>query len=398
MKYRFLSYILPLCLSLAAHAQQISFEHVADLTIAPTGAERIAVATGIPWLLTTAPDQQEIHLHKADWDTPALTVVDAFPPTDSIAAIPTPGRPMAVAVHPAQPVALALSRPQDTRARGEVLFLDLREKSPGRLLRSQLVGFNPEDIEVVPDGRWAIVANGGREKRSAPGSVGVLDLQNLTGWEDNRLQEAPYRELSGLSALLKTSPAKLNPTDISISPDGRLAAILFRKNDTIVWIDLRGAEPVIAGLTELPGGSRPASISLLNLADGSVLAGIAERNKQSVSFYRAAFADAALEVALQSRVDIRPLVDASRPSEERKPREIVLGMVGGRAFAWIASKLSDRVVMLDLSDPAHPVLAGRAASAAPARELLPVEAKRGLLIVTANEQGTLSVLRARRDK
>ncbi|MCO5061500.1 MAG: hypothetical protein M9963_05795 [Kiritimatiellae bacterium] len=395
MKLRYFLFILSFCLTLAARAQEVSFEYLTDLSVAAANAERIAVSSDFRWLLTTDPEQQEIHLHRADWAKPSLTVVDAFPPTDSLMAIPTPGRPMAIAVHPSQPLAIALSRPLDPRARGEVLFLDLREKSPGRLLRSQLVGFRPESVAISPDGRWALVANGGRGKRSAPGSVGFLDLQNLSGWEDNRLQEVPYREFSGLPALLGKSATSLNPTAVAISADGRLAAVLCRKNNAIVWIDLRGAEPVLAGVTELPRGSRPTSLSLLDEADGSVLAGVAERGDQRVSFFRVTYSDAAVKADLLSREDIRPLVDEGRPREERDPREIVLGRVAGRPFAWIASKHAQRVVMLDLADPAHPQLARRAASTAPARSLLLVEVKNAVLVVTANERDAISVLRAR---
>lgn len=393
MKMRVLFLLLSILFLASARAGELSIERVADLSVASDGAERLAFAPGPGLLLSTDPRQQEIHLHRADWSKPALRAIDAFPPTDELLSIPTPGRPMAAVVHPSQPFALALSRPRDVRVRGEVLFLDLREKSAGRLLRSQLVGFQPEHLAITPNGQWALIANEGEGSRRTPGSIGLLDLRNIAGWEVNRLQEVPYREFSGLSELFGSPVGRLEPEFVAIEPQGRLAAVTFQENDAVVWVDLRSDEPMLAGMTALPGGSEPAGISLLARQDGSVLAGIAEEGSQCVSFYRIALEGTEPHAELLSRIDIRPLVNANQPRKRRDPESILLQHVKDRSLAVVASERTDRVLLLDVTDPSQPRLMGRVATAAPANDFLALQAKEGLSVATGNGQGTISVLR-----
>lgn len=371
-------------------------DRTADLFVATNGATRLAVAPASQMLLSTDPRDQQIHFHRVDWKKPSLEVVDAFPPTDMLMGAPTPGRPLAIAVHPSQPLALAISRPRDARAKGEVLFLDLREKSPGRLLRSQLAGYRTEHIVLSPDGQWALVANGGGGKSATPGSIGVLDLRDLEGWEDDRLKEVPYVELQGLSELLGVSPRKLNPTFVAVDPRGEWAAAALRGNDALVWIDLRSASPALAGVTPLPGGSKPTGVALLNRPDGSLLAAIAEEGEQRVSVYRVNAANAADPAALLARLDIRPLIDSKRAGKRRDPQHVVLREVDGRPVAWIGSERSDRVLMFDLSDPTHPERIARVAAEGAPTDLIAVATKRGLLIVSGNGEGSITVFRVNR--
>lgn len=376
----------------AAHAAGWSFERVAHLTAAADGAERLAFAPGPGFLLSTDPRQQEIHLHRVDWSKPELVEVDAFPPTDASLAIPTPGRPVAVAVHPMQPLALALTRPSDIRARGEVLFLDLREKSAGRLLRAQLVGYQPAHLQISPDGRWAVVANEGDGSRRTPGSIGILDLRNLAGWEVNRLQEIPYRELTGLGALMGQPEGRLEPESVAMHPRGEWAAIAFQENDAVVWVDLRGEEPRLSSLSRLPPGSEPVDLVLLDRPDGLVLA-IAEKATQHISFHRVLPGDRSFATTLCSRLDVRPLVHAEKPHKRRDPHRIRLANVGTNLLAWVGSERTDRILMLDVNNPARPRLVARAASAEAPRDLLLVETREGLRVAAGNGQGTITVFR-----
>lgn len=377
-------------------AAGLSMDRTADLFVATNGATRLAFASAPRVLLSTDPRDQQIHFHSVDWKKPSLEAVDAFPPTDMLMGAPTPGRPVAVAVHPTQPLALAASRPHNARAKSEILFLDLREKSPGRLLRSQLAGYRTGHIALSPDGQWALVANDGGGKSATPGSIGVLDLRDLAGWEDDRLKEVPYVELQGLAELLGVSPRNVNPTFVAVDPRGEWAAAALRGNDALVWIDLRSASPALAGVTHLPGGSKPASVALLNRPDGSLLAAIAEEGEQRVSFYRVNAANAAEPAALIARLDIRPLVDSKRAGKRRDPKHVVLREVDGRPVAWIGSERSNRILMFDLSDPIHPERIARVAAEGEPTDLIAVETKEGLLLVSGNGEGSITVFRVNR--
>ncbi|HMP76671.1 MAG TPA: hypothetical protein PKE12_10285 [Kiritimatiellia bacterium] len=367
-------------------------------TLAASGVERLAYAPTSGLLLSPDRSRREIHLHRVDWKTAAVSVVDAFPPTDAMTGIPTPGAPVAVAAHPTAPLALALSRPPDVRTRGEVLFLDLRERTAGRLLRSQLIGFQPAAVAISADGRWAVVLNKGDGNRRTPGSIGILDLQNLSGWENDRLAEAPYRELGGLDTLLGTPLGRLEPGALALDPEGRIGVVTFKENDAAVFIDFRGDIPALAGAIRLSRGSRPAGVALLPQPDGTLLMALAEKAAQHVSFHRIALNDAAPAPLLLSRVDVRPLVHGGRPGRQRDPETIVLRRMDARSVAWVASEYSDRVVMLDVTDARAPVLLGRAAAAKEPADLLAVERPDGWAILAANRDGTASLLRAPADR
>lgn len=369
-------------------------ERVANLTVASNGVERLALSTGLKLLLSTDTPEQEIHLHQvaSDWNKPALNVVDAFPLTDDVKGIPVPGRPMALAVHPAQPVALALSQPRAARARGEVLFFDLREKTPGRLLRSQLVGYQPAHLAITPDGNWAIIANKAEGHRRTPGTIGLLDLRKLA-LDTDRVPEAPYRELSGLSEQIGVAEGRMEPGFVAIDPKGRFAAVTFHRNDAIAWIDLRSGEPVLAGSMKLPAGSNPTGISLLDEQDGSILAAVAETGAQQVGFYRIALSDARPDVQALSHVDVRKLIDPNYPFKRRDPDFILLKRLAGRPVALVASARTDRNLLFDLADPAHPRFVARVASAAPAMDLMPIEGRNELFVITGNGDGTATLFR-----
>lgn len=373
---------------------ELKMERVANLDLAPDGIERLAFAPTPALLLSTDSKEQEIHLHHAasNWNNPKLDVVDAFPLTDDVKGIPVPGRPMVVAVHPTQPLALALSRPRDVRARSEVLFLDLREKTAGRLLRSQLVGYQSTHLAITPDGNWAIIANKAEGHRRTPGSIGILDLRTLDV-EADRLQEAPYRELPALAEQIGVPEGRMEPGFVAIDEQGRFAAVTFHRNDAIAWLDLRSGEPALAGVMKLPADTNPTGVSLLDEPDGSILVAVAATGAQRIDFYRVGLTDSGPSVQALSSVDVRPFVDPKYPSKRRDPESVLLMRLGGRPVALAASVRTDRNLLFDLQDPAHPRFSARVASAAPAQDFLALKNGGQWFVATANGQGSITILR-----
>ncbi|MCS6771180.1 MAG: DUF1513 domain-containing protein [Kiritimatiellae bacterium] len=386
----FLAMIVLAGLAASSRADSI-MAHLFDYRAGGPGMDRLAVAPGPNYVLVAAPSAREIHLLRPDWDSSRFEKIDAFPPTDPTAAIPVPGRAVAVAVHPFHPLAIALSRPNDAASRGEALFLDLRERSPGRLLRSQLVGFAPAHVAITPDGAWAIVANSGADNRRTEGSVGVFDLRNLEGWEQNRLQEIPYRELSGLASMLGQSLSRHEPEFVAVDPLGRLAAVSVPTADTIVWMNFDKSGPQWAGILRLPKGSGPTGMALVNLPDNSLLLGVAEQKAQMVSFYRVTLAGGIPAAERAARVDIRPLVRENRPRKDRDPHTLALLRSGSRVWAWVACARTDRIVMLDVTDPSKPALLDRLLVSAPPNDLVVFQTPAGLRLLTANSDGNVTL-------
>lgn len=375
-----------------AHGAEIRISPMATLRAADVSSDHLAYVPAFEMLLTADQRKGEVCFHRVNWTTPSLTTIDAFPPTDLSKSVPIPGEATDIAVHPAQPLAMVLSRARQPRTRGEILLLDLRERSPGRLLRTQLVGFSPERIAITPDGSWAIISNSGRDHKKSPGSIGVMDLRQISGWEENRLQPMPYRELEGWTRLLGAPAEKLDPEAVAIEPRGRLGAVAVPAADAVLWVDFSGDQPQLAGTLKLPAKSRPASIALLNEPDGRLLLAVAEKESQSVSFYRVTRTPQP-EAVLASRLDARPLVREDRPRKQRDPERIALFRPGMRTLALFSCARTDRLVLLDASDPAKPRLAHRLAGHSSPRDFFVAPTSAGLRLVTANGDGTISILR-----
>jgi len=361
--------------------------------LAPRAAEMLAYHQPGNLLLATDANRGEVHLLRPTaWNPPAFATVDAFPPADGSEAVPMPGEPTSVAAHPAAPLAVVVAASRLPLIRGEALFLDLREKSPGRVLRSQPVGFHPDSVAITPDGSWALVANEGESDRRTAGSIGVLDLRSLTGWEENRLQAAPYRELGGLDTLLDEKIGDIEPEYVAMDPRGRCAAVSCQENDAVVLVDLQGDEPALASALRLPPGSEPDGLALLDgpvsdLGRTFALLAIAEEGKkaQAVSFYAVDTARLDAEPRFLSRRDVRPLINPDRPRKRRNPESVVLRREGDRVFAWVAIERGHRILCLDVTDPRAPRYVTRVPVGARPEGLLLVEEDRGTFIVSANE-------------
>jgi hypothetical protein len=378
---------------LAARAADPTLATVGTFGLAPRGVETLAYHRPANLLLATDALRGELHLlQPTSWDPPALSTVDAFPSTDSSEAVPSPGQPTSVAAHPSAPLALVVVASRLPLVKGEVMFVDLRDRSAGRVLRSQPVGFHPDHVAITPDGRWALVANEGESDRRTEGSIGLLDLRILTGWEENRLQAVPYRELGGLEALLGEKAGRLEPEYVAVDPRGRCAAVSLQENDAVVLVDLRGEEPALASVLRLPRGSEPDGLALLDgplgdLGRTSALLAIAEegRKAQSVSFYAVDTDRPEAEPLFLSRRDVRPLINAERPRKERNPEAVLLRRAGDRVFALVAIERGNRILCLEVTDPRAPRFVARVPVGARPESLLFLEQPGGGLLLSANE-------------
>lgn len=378
--------------ALAARAADPTLTVLATLDLSPRGVEQLAFHRAGGLLLATDAGHGELHLLRpTGWPPLSLATVDAFPSTDGTQAVPSPGQPTSVAVHPSAPVALVATASRLPLVRGEVMFVDLREKSPGRVLRTQPVGFHPDSIAITPDGSWAIVANEGEDDRRTPGSIGILDLRSLSGWEENRLQAVPYRELGGLDTLLDEAPGHIEPEFVAVDPRGRFAAVSCQENDAVALVDLQDGEPSLAGVLPLPRGARPDGLALLDAPPGDLgrafsLLAIAEEGKsQAVSLYAVDSARLDAEPLFLSRRDVRPLVNPERPRKERNPEAVLLRRSGDRVFALVTIERGHRILCIEVTDPRAPRFVARVPVGARPESLRFIEQDGGGIVLSANE-------------
>ncbi len=119
------------------------------------------------------------------------------------------------------------------------------------LLDQPGLGFaDATDVEITPDGRYALVTSSGANQ------VAVLDLAKLTrllesATEEERRRVLPNHLGKASEFLVKRIPTAASPRGLAISPDGRLAYVANCLDDSIGIIDLATLAP--AGKIPLGG-------------------------------------------------------------------------------------------------------------------------------------------------
>lgn len=357
------------CLGAARGEEGPHFEIQRLKTIEVPGrsAEIVAWAPAHRMLLATnGSDRQLLLFEVRQLDPPDIRALDMDATRDQAQGILLDGEPTSVAAHPTQPVAFVTAPHPDPGNRGGVFVVDLREDSRGRIIGSQPVGFHPDSIAISPDGRWAVIANEAEGDSVLPGSASVLDLVGWTVAAPLSPEGFPAHELFPPAKDLSAEPGNIEPEYVAIDPRSRFAAISLQENDAIWFIDLRGAQPLSAGILRLPAGAHPDGVALLDGAagePGDVLMAVCEEGGaardgefrgQALSFWRVS-PERLVGAQLLSRVELLPLY-ADKDGRPRRvdPESVALVRFRGRVLAVASLERRDEVIIFDVTDPQHP--------------------------------------------
>ncbi len=211
---------------------------------------------GVAEIITATPDGQTLLYTSAD--AGALGLVDIRDPARP-AHLPRVdvrlggvGEPTSVAVSPDGRYAVVAMRMDDDVAnarRGFLRIYDLRNPQVVRHVKDITVGVGPDSLALAGRGKTlrAIVAIEDEETDAKgdatldgkrPGRIDVVGLQDLYGGASSGLQSID------LVDALKALPGAIYPQDpqpefVSISPDGRTAAVTLQENNAVALLDLR---------------------------------------------------------------------------------------------------------------------------------------------------------------
>ncbi len=161
------------------------------------------------------------------------------------------GEPTSVAVSPDGRYAVLALRMDDDVAnarRGFLRIYDIRNPRAVKHVKDVSVGVGPDSLALAGSGKTlrAVVAIEDEETDAKgdatlggqrPGRIDVVGLQDLYGGASSGLQSIELVEaLTALPGALY--PADPQPEFVSISPDGRTAAVTLQENNAVALVDL----------------------------------------------------------------------------------------------------------------------------------------------------------------
>ncbi|HEX8203652.1 MAG TPA: glycerol-3-phosphate 1-O-acyltransferase PlsY [Isosphaeraceae bacterium] len=204
-------------------------------------AERVAFADAGRLLAVTCPRYNRVVLYRVTDGEPRVSGDETL---EVLRDIALDGRP--VALWPTRDRLFVLQRPSGDARHVEAGYWETFDFQ-GRKLGSKVrIGFDPDDLAITPDGRWALVLTSGHAEgesnRPAP-ALSVVDLDS----ETPRVVGAVTFDRPGA-----------DPERITLSAAGRHAAVTLRGPEQVVGIDLADTtRPAITGRVPLAGGGLP---------------------------------------------------------------------------------------------------------------------------------------------
>ncbi len=245
--------------ALLAAASVLSVPANAQPPAAPTAGSfaplhHLAV-DGVAEIITATPDGLTLVYTSAD--AGALGLVDIRDPARPVTLprvdvrLGGVGEPTSVAITPDGRYAVVAMRMDDDVAnarRGFLRIYDIRQPRGVRHVKDVLIGIGPDSLALAGSGRSlrAVVAIEDEETDAKgdatlggqrPGRIDVVGLQDLYGGTSSGLQSIEL--VDALAALPDAVyPADPQPEFVSISPNGRTAAVTLQENNAVALIDL----------------------------------------------------------------------------------------------------------------------------------------------------------------
>jgi hypothetical protein len=374
----------------------------------------------------------------------SVDVLDLSDPLHPVLVVRVPidtttGTPNSVAVHPHHDYFLVV-----TGRAGLVGTVAAHRLSDGALLGSAPVGIQPDSVVIAPNGQYAVIANEaegtGVGASGGPGSLSIVDLTGFNGVvaRDLVVAQISLASLAGVPGVssgrtddiariaIDNSPDTLEPENIAFSPDSRYAFITLQENNAVIRLEVRSGELSVVGLGQTThaadlttsGGYLPIeTLTAFREPDGiavdqtgrffvtadegdtrNAAGSSGPRGGRTLSVFDAGTGAFIADTGSQlddaaASAGVYPDSRSNRGGSE--PEGVDLTHHRGRTLAAVALERASAVALVDVSEPASPVVID-VANLAP--QVGPESVKffrRGarLFVATGNEvTGTVSIL------
>jgi len=385
--------LLPVSLHAESLSHPVSFERLKTLTDPGLTAEIVQYCPSQSLLLVTNPVEGKLEVLRVESINPlSASRVDFDEAKAGKQGLDLGGDPTSVAVHPRLPLALVVLL---GRGKGTLVGVDLRAASLGRPLLRQSFGAHLDSVAISADGKWALIPDEAENDSNTPGAIWALDMSSIT--PDRNLNDTPPSPVSlpGLENLLKTPIGDIEPELVAFDQQSRFAAVSCQENDAVVLVDLSHGQPAIVHAIHLEKGAQPDGVGVLDGVPGpkgqtGCLIGVAEegekgRTGNAISLWWVDPQHPSGDAVLMSRLDVRPLVDPSKPKRRLDPESVVFARMHGRILSFIGIERANCVVCLDVTDPVRPRQVGKVMVGKRPEGLIVHSVPQGLLVVTGNE-------------
>ena len=421
------------CIAIPASAQKkavLSLVPIAtyDTGLGADGAEIISVRDKDGIVVLTNIDGS---IDVLDLARPGQPVLLLRVPVDT-----TGGTPNSVAMHPHHDYFLTV-----VGRAGATGVVQAYRLSDGELLATATVGIQPDSIAIAPNGQYAVVANEAEGvavgNDGGVGSLSVVDLSGFTGDAPGVLPvtPVPLPSLAGYAGFsagrtddlarlpIDNTPANLEPESVTFSHNSRYAYVTLQENNGVARLDMRSGELSFFGLGQTThaadlsttGGYLPAdTLTAYREPDGIALdvtgrffvtadegdtrnaaGGSGPRGGRTLSVFDAQTGAYIADTGSQlddaaAAAGIYPDARSNRGGSE--PEVLDLTHFRGRTLVAIGLERANAVALIDVTNPAEPVVAALAPTGAGPEGIKFLRRGSDLYVVTANEvAGTVSV-------
>jgi hypothetical protein len=349
----------------------------------------------------------------------------------------TAGTPNSVAIHPHHDFFLVV-----TGTAGAVGAVAAHRLPDGALLASATVGIQPDSIVISPNGQYAVIANEAEGKavndNGGPGSISIVDLSGFNGVVSRPLviRNIPLSSLAGLPGAstgrtddlarlpIDNTPGTLEPENVAFSNDSRFAYVTLQENNVVARLDVRtgafsavglGTTTHLADLTNGGGYQPTETLTAFREPDGIVVDGTGRffvtadegdtrdgfgnsgpRGGRTLSVFDARTGTLLSDTGsqLDDAANMAGLYPDSRSNRGgSEPEGIDLADYRGRTLAAVALERANAVALVDVSDPAAPVVVNIAAVDVGPETVKFFRRGSRLFVASANEvSGTVSIL------
>ncbi len=335
-------------------------------------SEVLSYSKPLQLLLATNSAQKDVQVYRLPSPASANPVpVDMDSTARGYQGLSLGGEPTSIAVHPSRAIAFAAVN----GGGGRLVILDLKAAARGekKILLDQKIGIHLDSIAVSPDGRWVIVADEAEGSASTPGNILIAPIGQAI-----LHKPLPFRKAAGLVEAIGQAPGVIEPEFVAVSPSSKFAAVSCQDNDAIAIVSLSQTPRVIHTI-RLPRNSSPDGIHIA-YQSGKLILGIAEEAADSASFYQ--LANSGVGSQLISRINVRTLAGQGSRSD---PEGMVLFTQSGRHYAAIGVERANRVLIMDMVNPAQPRKAGVIGVGSRPEDIIALKSGSTTTIISADE-------------
>lgn len=411
LKVLFVSVFLFFLESISAYSQGdcFDFQTIFTYEVQNEGnAEIIAYCSSEKLLIATNSKNNLIDFYELDFDLD--NKVQPVKMEGDLNSFFTVTEPTSVVVHPALPVALVTVLGKEKGDKGRLIGIDLRKDTRGTIIVAQPLGIGPDSIAISKDGKYAVVANEAEDDSETPGSVMVININELDLDKTPAENYLPVTKIEGLEDSIKQPLGECEPEFVAIDPESCFAVVSCQENDCLIVVDLLKEPASIVNTINLSFGASPDGVSILDgfkedykiqgnliiVAEEGLEKDKIARTGNSISVYWLDRENPANPPAVMARMDIHPFVCPTEPLKRLDPESVIGVEHDGGKYVFLSVERANEVLCFEITEESNLLFKEKAKVGERPEGLLAIKKEEEVFILSADEgkekSGSITVM------